>query len=254
MDLGDLRKQRSLFLDAICSSADIALIAYRNLESTLRTLSSIMDRDAPLQSTVTTEALYHAWLLVDQLYRLHWLLGQVPGLKRKVYTEGAKFSASASAVKDLRHGIQHLHQEQIRNLVTNPAPVWGSLSWIRVTDWIRFRGRVYGMAPGHPESVGKPPLVNPFGRQVLRKADPALIDLSGFGTTVCLTDLVQQLSRATDQLTDLLKADGIPWRVGTISTCLRADFAANQSGIDQPGNPVASSFPPSSTTWNEHIT
>lgn len=202
----------------------MALAAYDNL----KILLLAVDRnDASDVSTAKyTQALLNAWSVLDHIHRLAMLIEEPIGVKGSSFYARKDFLTFGEQAKKLRNGVQHLHDQQIRSLVDNPNPVWGAIAWYVVDDWKTGNGSTHALVPGQLTEIAEPMLINPAGIRVV--GAPAIITLSAYGHSICLSDAMNSLASAMNQLNSLLQEQGREFSTIPQYILVGAEFHASE--------------------------
>jgi hypothetical protein len=87
---------------------------------------------SPVVAPLVVEAMVDAWTMIDATHRLRGLVQQLPGLKQN-QPDVQLLIRKTRVVEELRNFVQHFRTE-IHGFVAKRMPLWGTLSWSRVSD------------------------------------------------------------------------------------------------------------------------
>ncbi len=193
----ELNIKQTLFLDAIRYCVEMADMSHRRLQQTLIELTRKFksEKETPNLGTAVLHALSDAWSLIDSVNRLRTLLNQMPNVKKKS-PRLISFNKQTDAVERLRNIFQHLNHE-IDNLIKNKSTAFGILNWVVPFDSSAKRCYVCSLQPG---TIFKrsTPIINPSGKRISYPIDQ--ITLITGGETVCLSDVMNQVSKLISSL------------------------------------------------------
>jgi hypothetical protein len=163
-----LEPRQASFLDGIRFSIEIADLAYSRLVGTLHGLSLHSEKSTadPLGPLIAG-AISDAWLVVNSINRLRYLLEHLPMGKKSRWYSLRAFLQNTKPITELRHIVQHLN-EKIAGLAEKGKPVWGSLSWFHLLD--SKKGRSCMIVAGRL-AAGEHRFVNPLGKPVRAPID-----------------------------------------------------------------------------------
>lgn len=177
--------------DALRFALDLTHLSYQRLVENLIGLGRARLAQRPV-GALPTLAFLDAWSVVDNLWRLHCVLRNFPGLKQHPQLEA--HLRAFKHLEELRNGVQHLVGE-FRKKAFVEKPIMGSLCWA----WMPEESPVpYAMAiTAGALRDGWIPLLNGG-----LKLDPpiALVTIAAFGTEVDLTALMPRVEQIAARL------------------------------------------------------
>jgi hypothetical protein len=110
--------------DGLHYSLEMLKLSYRPLWDTCN--------EIPIKASKAVAAMQYCWTFVDSIHRLRELAQSIPTVAAK-HQEIRAFLGATEVAERFRHYIQHLRSELSKSQ-TYPSPVWGSLSWVDVTN------------------------------------------------------------------------------------------------------------------------
>ena len=221
-ELPNLSPAQHLFRDGIRYSIAMVSQAYQRLRDIMLRLSD----DRQPSDADFTNVFLDSWSIVDSSHRLRRLITSMPGLKQND-PKIVLFLQRTAGVENLRNFIQHANGD-IRDLVDQQRPFWGSVSWYRV--FTPLQGRLCSMRAGSShqqhESV---PWVNPLGRMVQAPID--LVTLNAACFEVCLSDVARASAAVATDISEQLAARfQLISSAGASDIMVTADVQAEDSG------------------------
>ena len=138
--------QRQVFLlEGIRYCANSISLSYEQLYGELEKISSISDHTKPPYG-VFYKVISEAWTVIDWTHRLTVLLSSI-STKSDPSAIGENFAYLLKA-REFRNTLQHIEERIDEHILSQNAPVWGTLAWIQyVKDDLR---RTYVLMAGHP--------------------------------------------------------------------------------------------------------
>jgi len=192
-----LDERQPVFYDAIRYSGQMVSIAYNRLRTGLYNAGKTFPEGGVIKQPFEPIFL-DAWSVVDSTHRFSRLIHSTPDIEHG--TPVKLFERRIAGIEELRNGVQHLHDEEIRKLVQNKLPAFGSLSWAYLPDIEAKRLWICTLLSGSIVTSKGHPIVNPIDKDFDLPVDH--IELTAFGTTVSIS----KVYRAVESLGESLEA------------------------------------------------